>query len=306
MNNIQAGGIVDISAEVEGFYRFTINSPRGNRECFAHPVDNIFTDFGLNRIGTERAQTFCHVGTGTAAAVASDVSLQTWVASTSTTVSLTSTAQNSAPYFSTYVIKFRFALGAVVGNMSEVGISEYSTNSGMLSRALIVDSNGSATSITVLVDEVLDVEYSFRVYPPTNDVVGNITLDGVSYAYTLRASYITDGTYSWNAAILFSGLGSPQYVHLALDGNIGSITAGPSGISSDMAPAALSYGNNNLYRDVTETVGLLAGNFAGFIKSMRFCYSIGMTYQIGFTPVIPKDATKVLTMTFRFSWARRP
>ncbi len=60
-------------------------------------------------------------------------------------------------------------------------------------------------------------------------------------------------------------------------------------------------------RNSTANFGLSDGNTAGGIRSVvvqpnGFMYSC----QYQFTPAIPKDDTKTLSLTFSCSWARRP
>ena len=113
---------------------------------------NLVLDIGLDRMGSGNTLfQFCRIGTGTAAATASDTDLQSQSASTSNEIS-TSSANAGAPnYESTTTTVFEFALGAVVGNMAEIGAGWLTSGAnGLFSRARINDAGGSPTTITVL------------------------------------------------------------------------------------------------------------------------------------------------------------
>lgn len=299
MNNVIA-----MEVGVSGHYRLTVHSEaRGSR--VVAEFDNLITDYGLNRLGTAAVASHCQVGTGTATPNVLDTALVTWVAS-APQFSITGAAQSSSPYFSTAAITYRFTTGAVVGNMAEVGISNQNTNGNLFSRARILDGGGNPTTITVLVDETLDVEYSFRIYPPTVDVTGAITISAVSYDYIIRACRVTTYTDIWSAINFLSGLITAYFdFNRAYDGVIAAITANPSGnADSSTSCAMVAYGNNNLYRDMTQTWSLSDGNLAGSIKTVTINIASAVNFQCQFTPVLPKDATKVLTLTFRLTWAR--
>jgi hypothetical protein len=70
-----------------------------------------------------------------------------------------------------------------------------------------------------------------------------------------------------------------------------------------------TYSNGSFQRTMSPTWDLNTGNVAGGIKTVVFCphqsYSF-MTYQIEFTPKVPKDATKRLRLDIRYSLTRRP
>lgn len=53
--------------------------------------------------------------------------------------------------------------------------------------------------------------------------------------------------------------------------------------------------------------GLNDSNLSGGIRSILILSNSGVCrYQIQFDPAIPKDNTKVLSLTIQHSWARRP
>lgn len=270
----------------------------------AGPFPNIITDQGLDMMGNNTGwMGSCQVGSGNATPTAADTSLQTWVAGVSSIQSSNTSVQVSvSPYYVSRVNVYRFGTGVAAGNLSEVGVGWGSSGSVLYSRALIVDGSGTPTTITVLSDEVLDVTYEWRTYPPLVDVTG--TVDG--YDYTLRAAninqYKTGVGPGWGSvldrgsAASFSSFGNGSYT-----GAIGAITTGPSGTATSASTSNLSYTPGTLVRRGQLSWGLGSTNS---VQSIRFSMGCGM-YQIGFSPTIPKNGTNNLIIVVEHSWARR-
>lgn len=90
------------------------------------------------------------------------------------------------------------------------------------------------------------------------------------------------------------------------DGTLGAVTGTPSGASSSVSngsAASAAYINNSYQRTSTLTVGLDFGNFGTGIKSCAIHGNM-CSYQYEFDTAIPKDNTKVLTLTGTVTWAR--
>lgn len=266
--------------------------------------DNIITNQGLNRIGTNSDWLDAvQVGSGTATPQATDTGLQTFVAGTSTNQSFAFSAQSTPPYFATFTRTRRFAVGAAAGNLSEVGVGWATTGSTLFSRALILDGSGNPTTITVLADEVLDVTYQLRTYPPANDVSGSITVTGVgTIATTTRAAFVTSTTWASDGTV--GGIHNPSI----FSGSIGAITDSPSGSSSQVSATNNTYSNNSLQMTASATWGLNNGNFS--VNSLLFRLGANDSnqmgvMQVGFGTPIPKTSSNTLTLNFTHTWARR-
>lgn len=269
---------------------------------------NLVLDIGLDRFGAGLSHcTHCRIGTGTAAPANSDTQLQSQSANTSNAISNSASNAGASTYASTTTTVWEFALGAVVGNMAEVGVGwSASTASTLFSRARINDAGGVPTTITVLVTEILQVSYRFTIYPQVTDVTGNVTISGNVYAYTSRC-YNAGNTFQLNANGTFFAnlLGC-----VATNGAINGITSsGASGTQLGLTSGGLqTYTNGTYYRDFLVTANISTGNLAGGIQSMNISLQGGSgaiaQIQIGYVPNIPKDGTNVLSMLFRFTWAR--
>ena len=306
--------MIELEVQVEGWFTLSAfkvdadgNERAGTRREVAGPFRNLITNGGLDRMGTaDDWMGYCQVGSGNSTPVVTNSALVARVAGSSVNAGESRAAQPSAPYYYSVTRTFRFAVGVATGNLAEVGVGWAATGS-LFSRALILDTAGDPTTITVLADEVLDVTYQFRCYPPLTDTGGTVTLAGASYAWTGRASKVA--TYSsdegWSgpeAATVKGGNGSIQS---SFDGTIGTITGKPSGTGQAGVTASnLAYSAGSFSREGTLTFELTQGNFAGGLGAILYRQGMGC-YQIGFTPKIPKDGTKVLALTVRTTWARK-
>jgi hypothetical protein len=275
--------------------------------------DNLILNAGLNRIGTNGDWlSAVQVGSGTTPPAVTDTGMQSFIAGTTTIQATSVAAQPSPPYYTTRSVTQRFAAGAAAGNISEVGIGWAATGSTLFSRALVVDGGGVPTTITVLSDEVLDVTYQLRNYPPASDVTGSITITGVgTVGTTIRAAEVTNAN-SWGLGQsgAIGGFSTRSGEHDAYSGAIGAVTGVPSGTSGAGSAVNAAYSSGSFKRDATITWPLNNANFGG-INSVRLeLEAIGSSgtfgaIQIGFGTTIAKNATNTFTLNASHVWARR-
>lgn len=282
--------------------------------------ENLILDNGLNRIGINVAIESCCVGSG------NDVPTNTQV-NLSSIVGVTNTIQNSsygksrfdiAPNYISYSRTFRFSAGQAVGNLSEVGIGwggnvTAKSIAGLWSRALIKDSQGNPTTVTILPDEILDVTYTVQMIIPDNDVVGKIKVSNVTYNYIIRPINIS----AWDASLIGYNTGRLLYWH-----NSGLICYASGDLAAKSATTltatAGSGSGKKQWRDYVsgsyqQVVDLFfdldshsAASSVTSIKLIHF-YAVGCQWQICLTresdgSAIPKDATKTLKIPFVLSW----
>ena len=286
-----------------GWFKIEAIRPDGTRRVLADWFPNLILDGGLDRMGAnDDYLSWCQVGSGSTAPIATQTALVNRIAGTNTIQANVSGAQASAPYYGWYRRTYRFAAGVAAGNLSEVGVG-WATTGSLFSRALILDGGGSPTTITVLSDEVLDVTYELRRYPGTVDLTGTVVLDGVTHNWVSRAAGVTDSRY-WAR----TGAMALDWAR-AFNGDIGPVTAGtPRGTVGALKTTTLAYSSGSYTRAATVSAGLNDSNLSGGIRSIwtYASYSEIGSYQIQFDPAIPKDNTKVLSLTIQHSWARRP
>lgn len=295
-----------MKTQVQGSYVLRVKSPGGviKREV---ECKNVITDLGMNRLGSTYggAAQYIRVGTGTTAADPGDQQLVNQVAATSNRLGLTTTDNSGAPlYRSRATFTWQFAQGAVVGNIAEIGVGWAATGATLLTRSRILDISGLPTTISVLADEILEVAYSFDLYPIPADFTGSITISGTTYNYTGRPANIQNTS----ADALFGtyGAGFQNF-------NVGCYQAGCSlgPITGTISGTPLSGGNatvqgyvNNSYElSYGVSFGIDRGNGVGGLGGVTVLFP-HVGYQIVFDTPIPKDNTKILTFGIKQSWAR--
>ena len=293
-----------IKTYFEGIYSFkAINIETGEARDLGSVADspNMIVRSGLNAMGdsNELIRT-CVVGTDSTTVSVEDTALGAQIASTTTIQTETYGAQSSAPYFRWYRRTFRFAQGAAAGNLAEVGIKV--DDGRLFSRALIVDSAGNPTTLSILADEYLDVTYEFRTYAEIADNVINLTVNGTGYTATLRSANVTSGSnyqlYGISNSLYNSSL------HILYNGSIGTVTGNPSGESYSHGRSLRgSYVPNSFERTFIFSAGLNNANFTGGIKSLYLITSQG-NFQVEFNPAIPKNNYMILTTDLTLQWSR--
>ncbi|HOW46178.1 MAG TPA: hypothetical protein P5305_08830 [Rubrivivax sp.] len=296
--------VLTLGGSVSGHFKMEAVRPDGSRRFLAE-FDNLITDIGLERWGTGAIIGWCRAGSGSTEPSVGDTSLAIPVAATNNTVFNAYGAQASAPYFGWYTTTYRFATGAAAGNISEVGIGWESTGSTLWSRALVLDGEGEPTTVTVLSDEVLDVTYTLRLYPPLTDTTFALTMSGVEYTVTARAAYVT-GVNAWCPYPLSQIGANPSHYPIVYAGTLGAITSTPSGTANNgpLIGSPQAYSATSHQRDILHFWDLLYGNI-GDVTSVVLPSSLGV-YQFQFSPTFNKIGTKQLSLTLRVSWARRP
>lgn len=306
--------------KVAGYFKIeTVKVGTGEKRLLADWFPNLITNQGLDRMALEYDyMDWCQVGTGSTAPANANTGLVNRVAGTNTKQSRTNTVNSTSPYYRSSIFVYRFGAGAAAGNLSEVGVG-WATSGSLFSRALILDTFGNPTTITVLSDEYLDVTYEHRFYPEESDVTGSITFTGNiggTYNYTLRAARI--GTYVGTQWLSYGDKPVPMsncgydtaytdILNQVFDGSIGSITGTPSGTALSISDAIV---RNYSYTAGTYTITLNiyipigSGNLAGGgIKSILFAWG-NLHYQIEFSSKIPKTNQDILSLVFTHTWAR--
>ncbi len=292
-----------------------VNAETGERRFLAE-FDNLITNGGLDRLGNAGGSaviSHVQVGTGSAAPANTDSALANYLAGTNRSSSYLASYGGNPTYHTEATFSWEFDQGAAAGNLSEIGVG-WAASGSLFSRALIVDGGGSPTTITVAAIEFLSVTYKLRMYPPTTDTTGTITLDGADYDYIIRpASAGGDSWQSHGQAAYASYQGSNRVA--AYTGDIGAMTGYPSGTVGYLGfgtPTVGAYSAGSYKRTLTAAASISQLNLSGGIRSILLPISsiIGsltqMAWQCQFDPKIPKDNTKTLSLTFDVSWARKP
>lgn len=267
---------------------------------------------GRNVMGTQASwMTHCHVGTDSTPPIAGHTGLLGLIATTGTITTTTFGAQGSAPFYGWKRRTFRFAVGATAAILSEVGVGWGSGASQLVSRALIIDSlTGLPTSVTPQPDEILDVTYEMRYYPPLSDVEQEVTLFGTVYETVTRAAAVA-ATASWAQDIgVKIGVDPGADDFVAYDGVIGTIETYPSGLTANCDNSSQF---NKAYSNNSYTIGMQCNTGpTGWVLGAGIrCLSIESTagaYQTSFAAQsgggrIPKLADLYsMAMVWNITW----
>ena len=295
--------------KVGGYFKIEATKPDGSQRVVADWFPNLITDYGLEAWASQSNMlAYCRVGSGTASPTVTDTNLGTQVAAIGS-YGWTTGSQPTAPYYVWVTYTYIFPIGTAAGNLSEIGVGHSATGSTLWSRARIKDGSGNDTTITILSDEQLTVNYQLRMYVPTTDATGSLTIGGVSRSFVLRAANCTgawtntSGSSQW----FNTPFGQPRAdMAFCYSGGLGAITAQPTGTSAGntgAAPTTGSYSSGSRYIDVTTSWGTDYGNVAGGVSAMLLQTMQG-NYQVSFSPVLEKDNTKTMSITIRQSWGR--
>lgn len=151
---------VKMGVEQAGRFKTIISG--GKRGTIESPWQkNLILDAGITRLlGTiGSVLQFISVGAGSTAPTVGQTQLVSKIAHTNRNSSFTH-GYDSVDGFGWTKFQVQFAQGAAAGNISELGVGWDGTN--LWSRALVLDSEGNPTTITVLSDEFLTVIYELR------------------------------------------------------------------------------------------------------------------------------------------------
>lgn len=285
--------------------------------------DNLITNFGLQEFCKGRFFIFptCCVGTGTTEPLPTDTTLENFLAEASTGFwgAQFSTESFNTPqppdYISTLTATARFNAGTFDGdNITEVGVSKKSNNVHMVwSRALILDSQGRPSAITVLSNEYLDVRYTLSFHPVLTDQFFTFVMDGITYSCVSR--YAHAATNVWR----HEGYGEPLargkigLIYAYSSDTLGEITGEPVYTASSQRSDNLTDINSTDVPWVsatpysyftTQTLPLGRGNLAEGIGALlvgptsKYVGGISSRTQITISPRIMKDADTTITFTF--------
>ncbi len=278
--------------------------------------DNLVLDAGLDAMAGVGSAAISHVwvGSGNSAPVPSQVSLDNAIAGTSTTQgSDQSGLQVSAlPYYYFCKRTFRFPLGASAGNLSEVGLGNGAGS--LFNRALIRDSSGNPTSITVLADEILDVLVELRVYPSTN-FSGQFQLlnkfDEVVSAHDYAGNAVLHNNgIAWSVASVRVDL--PLLAARVMANSVNPLnTSYPNTTGAVTKSMSQSRPNNRALIGLF-TLGLNEGNdwdHKGILIPIANLLSKGdssalIGYKWDIDPPIPKSNQQTLRYMFELTWDR--
>lgn len=211
---------------------------------------------------------------------------------------------NGNNWSTTATMVFQFPLGGVVGAVSELGLKLYGLGGATTvhTRALVTDTGGNPTTITVTGSDQLVITYKITVAGTDTDGTGVISLGGSNYTWTTRRDQpsATVSEYLWlllNGEYNLRGIGGSSSVFGGVGVRVTDIQDTAGTFTTDRSTAGRIR--------KTISLGISQGNLAGGIQNISAeSGNGGYFYKINFTPAIPKDATKIFTLTTETTLSR--
>ncbi len=308
---------INLGIGMKGFFRLLSYNPRTY-------VQTPLTDWNNNSMllsGMNQMADFsnwagplskCQVGTVSVPAPSTDdTQLLGYLAGTSNVVEHTSGAQPSAPFYGWDRTTYQFSAGPPIGeeNLQEGGVGWSTSHSpaALITRALFTDGIGGNPTFTPLDDEIMQVQYELRYYPPLEDVLDTAIFNGITYDTISRASLVT----SWGAQIgktMGVWTGAATYWK-AYDGLLGTIEQAPNGLVEDadsLDQFNLAYQNNSFEVGMQLNIGPTGFNLDNGIRSIWIATNAGY-FQTQYSAqgsgnTIPKDINFSMLLTWLLGW----
>lgn len=267
--------------------------------------NNLITNLGMNYLGSSSSYlSFCRVGSSNTTPAFTDIALGSQIAYTNS-VTINDRIETTDRYGVTSRT-YTFATGAAAGNIAEVGIGVDPIGNTLFSRALILDSMGNPTTITVLPDEDLVIIYELWIKQPAGDITSSVSGRDV----TIRACLVDTNNSNRGWANQGNTGGSPfiaqpvNNTHGVHSGAIGSITSSPAGTAVYSSSANIS--SEPYVSDSYSRVSLLRWLPSQAVGTWQSAsWSVGATcWQAQFSPAIVKSNIQSLTIKVRVTWSR--
>lgn len=307
---------IGISIKYAGYMRVEVLHAEGSCTDTGW-FKNLITNQGLDMLGNWAGNgsigyipTHVAVGTSNTAPTITDTQLGNEIAhfpANGSNNPLSAAAYVAGPptYWS-YTGTWTFTQGAVVGNLAEIGFGGMKVGDTvveLMSRSLIKDGSGNPTTLPVTATDILRINYELREYIDTTDHNTTCTISGTTYTNVVRRVAITSPPPGYPYIAFYSaGINrSTSY-----NGALAAVTAAtPTGSSGGFVNCTLTpYVTGTYFMEATASAGISTWNVSGGISVLTIeSYKFG-NWQVSFSPVIPKDNTKQLTITWHVSWTR--
>ena len=326
-----------------GEYRLILRNKDESIKRIVGPFPNLITNVGLDQMFLGDWLSCIMVGTGSSTPAVTQTALDDEITASKDFRSIVYYDRDatSNPAWVQDKVTARFNIGWAVGNLSEVGVGWYTgswtssatkkpvgVDTSVFSRALILDEFGDPITITVVEDDILDVEYTLTLFVDTSLREKTLSIGGVSRSIAARPISIATNN-SWRIFTIRSTTTAPfslpgQKIHMegyrspVVDEThysellpVNGTSATPGGYDS---PSSISLIKDTNYRqdgiytwntgvgNVSNGIGwafLTTGNQNNFHK-----YGVTTTYMFKIDPPIPKTASNNLDLRYRISVAR--
>lgn len=310
-----------LHSTVAGKFNLNIRKQKGDTLVRKLTFDNLITDAGLDMMN--RNTSFngvlanCHIGASSQQPSYSDTTLVSWLrwAEADRNIVHEPFAAPGGAAGTRSTAKYRFnPLNSGSGiTISEIGVSPYREASAtMYSRTLIKDEHGDPSTITILPDEYLDVEYTITFTSANIETFSTLNIRGEAIEVSIKRMRFSPGVYEVNALNGFGGNAnesldttyywnkSPVFEHFPLN-YTGPDSSWFSATGIARWVGAYVPGSYERFFNIvfSPTLGNSDTGISGMVVGGRFG-----KFQIKFDPPIKKTAEDTLTLRFKFSWGR--
>src|SRR5690606_32173470 len=217
-------GAVRHAIAVEGYFTVELIHARSGLVKRRLRFRNLITNAGLDALaggtGISDLINYLAVGTGSSEPSYTDTTLNAEIARTNSNAGFgDSNAMVGSGDLVEYWRRIRtrvFTENQANGNLAELGFFSAADGGTMWNRQLFRDELGNPTAITKTPEDQLRVRYEYRIYPPWDDVVQEIEVNGVPTEVVNRPSRVADSTF-WGPGTTASNSGALN--NLGLVGN---------------------------------------------------------------------------------------
>ena len=323
---------MQVNMGMAGEFRCVVKRADGSTKIDTGYQKNLILNQGLNALGgmggNNKIFNYCAIGTGNSAPSVQQTQLDKPVAVASKDRYATESYDYSGTgvYKPSMVFKYSFTnLNNV--NITEVGLSASAGSWGnditklyMCTRALIKDTNGNPTSITVLSGEILEIYYKLTMVIPVADITGVINvLDGVgnstAYNYIIRPASVGDGGITTTDTNSLHKLGKPinyndvngiSYGCNVSNNDISTINSSPRSVASSSSQSMDAYVPDSFKIKAIFYFDIATANTS--IRSLYIESNLGRwQMRVGKatddSPIV-KNNTQTLSIPIEFSWGR--
>lgn len=314
---------IAVKNNLQGYFRLCVKDKEGNIKEDTGWFPNLITNQGMDWIGSippnfnvpyseQYIGTHCGVGTGNTTPAFTDVALTSFLAMYPSTSSgnvagfSTTSYVTGPPDYWSGIRTYNFAIGAVVGNIAEVGIGNTAsgnTQPQLFTHALILV-GGSPGTITVTSSDALVVYHEMRLYLDLTTNSYSFNISGVSYTGNyLRALSTSIPDFALN--VYYDINYGVNGTFTGYNGSVGTVTTHPSGsIAFTAGQTSIgSYTSGTYTLSMSCVIPLTQMNFSGGISAFMITTNHG-SFQFSVSPAIPKTSLYTLTMNWSVSWAR--
>lgn len=297
---------MNISSKVEVGAQFRLITHKGDPSNPTKETPffkNLVLNSGLARLSVGSAIGRVCVGSGNSIPVVTQTSLDNFIASTTLTQGAdTFGGQGSTnPIYYWARRTYRFREGVAAGNLSEIGIGWGDVD--LFNRALIKDTNGNPTTITVLSDEYLDVVVELRVYP--TNFYGSFDLK--NKLGDIVSTHSVSGSPFFGSGNSFAlGKITPDPRFLVYSGiKQDPLTVEPLGYAGDTTSSISSYPTPTSVKQVSKfTLNQANSSHKSFVARYVNFLSGSSSFKWEITPPISKNNTLEITYEFTLTWGR--